>query len=254
MKCSICESKSRYYLKKKILNKYSVKYYKCVDCSFIEPERPRYWIKEAYSSAIIDRDTGLMSRNLIYSKVATILHMLLCHRKDKVLDYAGGYGVMTRLLRDIGIDAYWKDKYSKNLFAKNFNDDTKTKYGMVTAFEFMEHLDNPIKEIKNIFTKYTPKIFLFSTIVHDGNPPRDWWYYVESGGQHISLYTTLSLDILAKKIGLRYSTNGVDIHLFSRYKIPNMFMSIISKFADQYSILFKYFYKSKTFLDHMSIK
>ncbi len=44
---------------------------------------------------------------------------------DPFLDYAGGYGVFTRLMRDIGFDFYWHDPYTQNLFANGFEKDIK---------------------------------------------------------------------------------------------------------------------------------
>lgn len=254
MKCSICDSKSVYFLTKKVLKKYNVKYYRCQNCHFIETERPRYWLKEAYSDAIIDADTGIIGRNITLSKITTILHLIFCKRNSKVLDYAGGYGLMTRMLRDIGIDAYWQDKYAENLFAKQFTAKSSTKYGLVTAFEFMEHIDKPLEEISQMFKKYSPDIFFFSTTVHTGNPPKDWWYYVEKGGQHISLYTVKSLDIFASKLGLRYSTNGINMHVFSKYKLPSLFMQLISVGWPVYKMFLPLFYRSKTIPDHLSAK
>ncbi len=252
--CSICKSKSKYFLSKRILNKYNVKYYRCTNCQFIETERPRYWLKEAYSSAIIDVDTGIIGRNLTLSKITAVIFLFFCKKNSKILDYAGGYGLMTRILRDIGLDCYWEDKYAENLFAKQFVSDKKAKHEMITAFELLEHMDNPVKEIGGMINRYSPKIFLFSTTVHNGNPPKNWWYFVENGGQHISLYTPKSLEIFASKLHLKYSTNGVNIHVFSKYKIPSILMQIVSVSWPLYSIFLPLFYKSKTLSDHLLSK
>ena len=252
--CSICEGSSGYYLTKILFKKYKVKYFRCTNCHFIEAEKPRYWLKEAYSSAIIDADTGIIARNITLSKIAALIFLLFCKKDSKILDYAGGYGIMTRMLRDIGLDCYWDDKYAENIFAKRFADDKKTKYEMVTAFEFLEHSKDPVKEIRKIIQRYSPKIFLFSTAVHNGNPPKDWWYYSESGGQHISLYTQKSLSTIASKLKLHYLTNGVDIHVFSKNNIPSVLIQFISFFLPLCSIFLPLFYKSKTFSDHILSK
>ena len=116
MECKICSSQVIPFCTKILLKKYSISYYQCPNCGLIQTERP-YWLKEAYSSAIIDSDTGLISRNIILSKISSIIILLFSGKNSKVLDYAGGYGIMTRLLRNIGIDCYLQDKYAKNILA-----------------------------------------------------------------------------------------------------------------------------------------
>ncbi len=124
MKCKICDSQVKEAFRLKILGKYVVTYFRCINCKLLQTIKP-YWLKEAYSSAIIDSDTGLISRNIVLSKIAAILILLMGKKNTKILDYGGGYGILTRLLRDLGLDCYWTDKYSKNLFARGFEDDKK---------------------------------------------------------------------------------------------------------------------------------
>lgn len=186
-KCLICGRTANYIFTKKILNKYKVKYYKCNKCNFIQTEKP-YWLKEAYSNPIIDSDTGILSRNIMLSKITALIFLFFAEKESKVLDYAGGYGILTRLLRDIGINCFWLDKYSENVFAKNFEFSKKEQYDVITAFEFLEHAENPIKKVKRIFKIYKPKLFIFSTTIHNGNPSKNWWYFAPQGGQHVSFF------------------------------------------------------------------
>jgi hypothetical protein len=239
-------------LTKILLKKYKVKYFRCTNCKFIEVEKPRYWLKKAYSSPIADIDTGIIRRNLLLSKISAIIFLVFCKKNSKVLDYGGGYGLMTRMLRDIGLDSYWYDKYAENIFAKKFVINKKSVYEMVTAFEVLEHLNDPIKEVREIIHRFSPKIFLFSTTVHNGKIPDDWWYFSETGGQHISLYSQKSLNIIASKLKLHFSTNGVNIHIFSKHKIPSILMIAISILNPVVSVLFPLFYKSKTLSDYLS--
>jgi hypothetical protein len=46
----------------RVLNKYDVKYYRCMDTGFIQTEEP-YWLADAYSSAITKLDVGMVFRN-----------------------------------------------------------------------------------------------------------------------------------------------------------------------------------------------
>lgn len=250
--CKVCQSQSEKIFSKKILGKYVINYYKCGNCGLIQTEKP-YWLKEAYSSAIIDSDTGIVSRNVTLSKITSILLLLLSGKKSKVLDYGGGYGLMTRMLRDIGINCFWTDKYAQNIFAKGFEHKENTKYDVVTAFELFEHLENPISEVKNILKTYDPKAIIFSTTLHNGNPNKNWWYFAPEGGQHLTMYTRRSLEILAQKNNMRLSSNGRYFHIISKKYVPTIIMIIISILWPIGSLFLSVFYKSKTFSDHLII-
>lgn len=250
--CKVCSSKTIKIFQKRILIKYPVTYYSCTNCGLIQTEKP-HWLKEAYSSAIIDSDTGILSRNAVLSKITAVICLLFVGKNSRVLDYGGGYGILTRMLRDIGVDCYWNDKYAKNLFARGFEGKSGVRYDVVTAFELFEHLENPIDEVGKILKKYKPKVLLFSTMLHNGNPPKDWWYFVPEGGQHITLYTKKSLDILAKKMKMKLSTNGRNIHIFSKKKIPSLAMKLISVLWPLASVFFPLFFISKTFDDRSNV-
>ena len=62
----------------------------------------------------------MMMRNLWHRNVTTTLIYFLFNTKGQFLDYGVGYGVFVRLMRDIGFDYFWQDKYTENLFAQGF--------------------------------------------------------------------------------------------------------------------------------------
>ena len=119
MTCKICTQQPKQIFKGKILNKYDINYFYCEHCGFLQTEEP-YWLEEAYNESINVSDTGYMQRNINLSQKLTILLALFFDKNGKFLDYAGGYGVFVRMMRDIGFDFYWDDKYTTNLFARGF--------------------------------------------------------------------------------------------------------------------------------------
>src|SRR5215831_8216569 len=77
VECPICSGSRRELFQAKLLKKYEVHYFLCGTCGLIQTEQP-YWLDEAYSSAIADADTGLVSRNLeIAEKLAGLLYFCL---------------------------------------------------------------------------------------------------------------------------------------------------------------------------------
>jgi 2-polyprenyl-3-methyl-5-hydroxy-6-metoxy-1,4-benzoquinol methylase len=227
MICKICSSNSELFSRAGILNKYSIQYYKCPECGFIQTEEP-YWLEEAYSEVINRSDIGLLERNLELSKTTKAILLFLFDKNKKYLDYGAGYGVFVRLMRDFGFDFYWMDKYSDNLFAKDFEAKHSDKFELITAYEVFEHLVQPVEEVANML-KYSDNI-LFSTFLIPSNEPKpeEWWYYALDHGQHIALYSKKSLEVLAKKFDMNFYTNGKNLHLFSKKKKNSFIFKILS--------------------------
>jgi hypothetical protein len=218
MKSKITGGETSLLFTKKVLNKYDVKYYRCNDTGFIQTENP-FWLAEAYSSAITKLDIGLASRNIMLSEKIGKLLIANFNYKGVFLDYAGGYGLFTRLMRDKGFNFYNTDNFCQNLFAEHF-DLAGLAPGMIfelaTAFEVFEHLPDPVGEIKNIL-KFSDNL-IFSTELQPANQEDifDWWYLSPETGQHIAFYNAASLKYIAKLLGYNFYTDGRSLHLFTK--------------------------------------
>src|SRR5450631_1795948 len=95
--CWCCRSPCADFGSNSVLGRISVKYYKCPRCGSVRTEEP-YWLDEAYSSPIAALDIGLLGRCLRLAEVTELFCSLL-NRHGTFLDWAGGYGTLTRLLR-----------------------------------------------------------------------------------------------------------------------------------------------------------
>jgi hypothetical protein len=213
--CKVCGAERKKIFSKIILGKYDVSYFECPECGFVQTEKP-YWLKESYSSVITSTDVGMIKRNIMFSDIVERVIYGSFDEHGKFLDFAGGYGMFTRIMRDKGFDFYHEDKYCENLFANNFsvNDLAKEerRFDLVTAFEMIEHADYPFRELEYIFS--ISDDFLFSTELIPRRDFENWWYLGTEHGQHISFYTPKSLEIIAKKYGKYYYPHG-NLHLFS---------------------------------------
>ncbi|WP_299285178.1 class I SAM-dependent methyltransferase [uncultured Mucilaginibacter sp.] len=180
-----------------------------------------HWLDEAYSSAITKQDIGLVHRNLSFAPIVSCLISFIFNKKGRFIDFGGGYGLLTRIMRDKGYEYYRYDTYCENLFAKDFDkvSPASPDYELLTAFELFEHLVNPVEELKEML-KWSTNIF-FSTEIQkpDLKSPEDWWYIMPETGQHIAFYTVKSLRLLGEKFNLNFYTNGVNLHLFTKNKI-----------------------------------
>ena len=189
-----------------------VQYYECGFCGYVQTEMPT-WLDVAYANPINASDTGIMVRNQENARVVLATLKALGLLQGRVVDYAGGYGILTRMLRDIGVNALWVDQYCENLLAKGFEYDD-TGADLVTGFEVFEHFINPTEELAALFTK-APNILISTQLISTPAPaPEGWWYYGLEHGQHIGFARMATLEHLAKKFGKQLVSDGHSYHLF----------------------------------------
>lgn len=192
-------------------------YYECRGCGYLQTATPD-WLEEAYASAINDVDTGIMVRNRI--NIGRVLMTLVALRRlrGKVVDHAGGYGLLVRMLRDAGIDAYWRDAYCSNLLARGFEADS-LPCDLVTAFEVFEHLVDPVAEMRRLLDS-APAVLISTELIPGQTPSPDWWYLGPDHGQHIGFFRFATLQWMAGTLGCQVVSDGVSTHLFARSTLP----------------------------------
>ncbi|MDO9206073.1 MAG: class I SAM-dependent methyltransferase [Methylotenera sp.] len=252
--CPICYGKMQLVFKSTVLCRHEAMFDSCPSCGFLRVRNP-HWLDEAYSNAIASTDTGLVMRNIgIARKLAVLFYIVMGGRGgDRYLDAAGGYGMLTRLMRDYGFDFYWADKYCDNLMARGFEFNRDSGFcNAVTAFEVMEHLENPGQFVIEALLQAKSDTFIFSTELFEGAPPsvEHWWYYSLETGQHIAFFQRKTLEILAKKLGMRFfSANG--LHMFTKRNIsPLLFRLCVGRASSVMEPLVRKLLKSRLILDN----
>jgi Methyltransferase domain len=255
LSCKICGGKTDQAFRARVLGKYDVAYARCGCCDFLQAEDPS-WLREAYTEPINKEDTGYVLRNIILARKTFLFLMVFFAKKDRFLDYAGGYGMFVRLMRDMGLDFYWEDKYTKNLFARGFEYDHQ-KISAITCFECFEHFSDPVQEMDKMLT--ISKNIFFSTSLYDFNnngnlPDASWPYYGFSHGQHVSFYSLKTLRYLADARGLHLYSNGKDLHFFSERKISGWKFRVALRLGIlPWDMLARLMLKSKTSEDSLSV-
>lgn len=195
MECRLCANTSTFQFKLKVLGRHDVRYFKCEFCGSLQTEDP-YWINEAYGdSNLSSLDTGAAQRNL--SNLAASYVIAKLFRVRDVIDVGGGDGLLTRLLRDYGINCYSKDKYAIPTYSLGFTEENFDIPEMILGFEVLEHLMFPRRDL-GLFFERNPKLVLLSTgIFRDQD--KDWWYLSPESGQHVFFYSRKALEIIAQK-------------------------------------------------------
>lgn len=201
-----------------VLGRHQVDYFHCLGCGLIQAE-PSYWSTEAYAQAVSALDVGLVRRNLDFA--GRLQDILPRHfdAKGRFLDYAGGYGLLVRLMRDAGYDFQRHDPLCANIFAQGFDvpDLSGHRFELITAFELLEHLEEPVSVV-GLLLEHSDSL-LFSTRLQPVPAPAavdDWWYFWPQTGQHVTFYTLRALRLLAEQTQTVLYTDGTALHLLTR--------------------------------------
>ncbi|WP_417428479.1 class I SAM-dependent methyltransferase [Halpernia sp.] len=238
MKCKICKENSSKIFEKIVLLKYPSAYYQCTNCGFVQTDEP-IWLEEAYGNAITSLDIGILNRNdFLKDEISKIIDC--CFPEAKLfLDFAGGYGLFVRSMRDKGFNFYRQDIYCENLFAVNFDieDIPQRKFDIVTAFEVFEHLENPLQEIENILKFSNHLIFSTDLVPQKTSDIENWVYIAQETGQHIAFYTEKSLIIIAEKFGKNYY-HANNVHVFTTKTFSKSQINYAFKRKREHQLLF----------------
>ena len=265
MKSNITDELTSRIFQAKVLNKYDVSFFQCQKTGFVQSEKP-YWLDEAYASAITQLDIGLVKRNLeISEKIARLLAKNF-NPHEKFLDYAGGYGLLTRLMRDKGFNFSHTERFCQNIFAEHFeaNLDIPTYFEAVTAIETIEHIENQFEFIDHLFQKSDS--IIFSTEILPYQKPEQikaWHYLALETGQHISFHTVASLKFLADQFNCHLYTDGQLLHILTKKELktdpfqnsqPNWLLRKLERFSKKYANAYYKFPKSLFSSDIDSVK
>lgn len=218
--CRLCGGGTLPLFEKTLLGRYRAVYVQCAACGLTQTEEPT-WLEEAYASPIAAADTGILARNLGARKVAATFLHLMGVGDEPGLDYAGGYGLFVRLMRDAGFAFYWSDPHAQNLFARGFEwGPERGRPRVVTAFEVMEHWVSPLAEFRAL-AALGPDWIITSTELHPGaRPSPDWHYLVPESGQHVAFYRHDTLARLGREAGYPHVIPGPFFQIFGRRPVP----------------------------------
>jgi hypothetical protein len=246
--CRLCNTQIQPIFSSEILKKYTITYYHCNNCGLLQTENP-YWLKESYHESINSTDTGILARNIDNSKIVASIIFFFFNKNAKFLDFAGGFGISTRLMRDIGFDFFWFDPFTDNLVARGFEYSDNLKIELVTCFECFEHLVNPREDIEKMLA-ISKNIFFTTSLLPNPVPkPDQWWYYGLEHGQHIAFYSKETLQFISRKYGLFLYSVG-NFHLLTKKRISPFFFKFVVIFHDAlFYLLIKRQRNSRTFGD-----
>lgn len=230
--CPICKSLASRLFTVMIRFGNSCELFSCTKCEFaFYPDQN--WIDKSFSDELNSLDIGSVERVLL---ACDFLSEFINSEKltgAKFLDYGGGYGLQTRIMRDRGFNFNNFDPHTRPLFSKYFTGEPFGRYDLVSLIEVSLHFENPVAE----FTKLMElgDCLVFTSVVPGKDFGPEWWYITGESGQHIAFYPLNSLKEIANQLGVMFSSDGGFFHVFHkkplRLKTRILLRSRILRFA-----------------------
>jgi SAM-dependent methyltransferase len=191
-------------------------YHRCGRCGLVFTNAFDHWTKSDYLQHIYNEDYGVVDPDYVEVRPAhnasLVFNFIQKEPALKCLDYGGGNGKLTALLRARGVDAYSWDP-----MAEEAEVPAPGSFDFVSAFEVLEHTPEPLTTVQHVLGLLNRRgVALFSTLTIDALPPRaiDHWYIAPRNG-HITIHTRQSLQTTFAKFGYRVHHFNDNLHLAS---------------------------------------
>ena len=206
--CRLCGAPANYWNTKRLLNRYDVRYYLCSQGGSLETEQP-YWLDVAYDVSGPGDDVGAVQRTIdLVLKTSALLDRIGVPAEAECIDFGGGLGLFTRLMRDQGINFFSYDLYARPFFSDRHSLTSLAGRtpAVVTAFEVLEHFTNPAHDLAQLF-ECRPALVIATTELFSGQD-LNWPYFAEGTGQHIFFYSRQALAHIARRFGYALALVG----------------------------------------------
>ncbi len=200
-------------------------YTRCGNCGFCFAPDMHGWSMDEFASRIYNDQYARVDPEYVDIRPrANASHLAAMVGAEATgishLDYGGGNGLLSRLLRESGWDSASYDPFVD----RELDIASLPRVDLITAYEVFEHVPDVGRLMRDLKALLNDDgLILFSTLLSDGNIAAhqrlNWWYASPRNG-HISLYSRDSLYYLAKRSGLKFGSFSQNFHVFWRSVPP----------------------------------
>jgi 2-polyprenyl-6-hydroxyphenyl methylase/3-demethylubiquinone-9 3-methyltransferase len=194
-------------------------YHRCSACGLVftvamDEFSQEDFVREVYNEGYAEVDPDY--QQVRPAANAQFVHRLFAQSRDiRILDYGGGNGRTTELLRESGfVNADMYDPLNPAASQR-----PQGPYDLIICFEVAEHSTQPTQTFSDIASLLTDEgMILFSTLLQPENIDQlalSWWYVAPRNG-HVTIYSKASLVQMANKLGFTFASSGDNVHIFFR--------------------------------------
>lgn len=197
---------------KPVSDKY-MEYHVCNTCDHVFCEEMLDWSPEKLASEVynaeyvnydLDYGTGIRSKNF-YHNMRPLLNTKLTH-----LDYGSGGGHLVDLMRRSVKISEGYDPFSSPTRPEG-------KFNFITAIEVFEHsqnIESTLEDVRSFMDR--DSVVLYTTLYFNKDSDNINWWYIGARNGHISIMSTKSMSILAKRLGLFNFSIDNGLHMLTR--------------------------------------
>ena len=227
--CPICTTPSNGLFHVLVQGEKKVELNSCPNCEFaFYPDQN--WISHSFSDELNALDVGATDRTIIAADYLSVVLKSLKLANGRFLDYGGGYGLLSRIMRDRGFNFENHDPFTKQIFPTSgltSSNPLEQKYDAVTLIEVALHFEDPLQEFKKLL-ELSDNV-LFTAVLTDKKLDSDWWYLSPETGQHIALFSRKTLEEIADKLGVHVTSDGKFFHVFHRKELTQITRMLTKK-------------------------
>lgn len=195
----------------------AVYYARCDTCGFCYAPEFQKWARDDFRRHIYNeryvevdpeyldvrpRANATLLRNTFREQAPAIRH----------LDYGGGGGLLSTLLREGG----WTSASYDPFVDTTVSPGELGRFNLITAFEVFEHVVDPNALMSDLQALLAPGgMVIFSTDLSDGKivpGQRLTWWYASPRNGHVSLFSGASLGMLARNFGFNLCSFSHGLH------------------------------------------
>ena len=201
-----------------------ISYVLCDQCGFCFAPEFAAWSLEDFETRIYNAEYVLVDPDYVDARPRANASSLLATfgergKELRHLDYGGGRGLLSELLREKG----WQSESYDPFVDRSVPLPDLGQFDLVTAYEVFEHVPDVRRLVADLASLLKPDgVVLFSTLLSDGNVSQwhslTWWYAAPRNG-HISLFSARSLAALGAIEGFAVGSFSQDLHAYWK-KIP----------------------------------
>jgi SAM-dependent methyltransferase len=216
-RCRICRGPVAFRFQAEVLGgRYTARYHECEQCRALQVLDPT-WLEEAYAAesgppSAENYDSGRFRRTFSGFLYLVALSMAgALGEVSRVVDFGGGYGLLTQMLRDGAVDAWTSDPYVPRPFFspdRSLPDLDSVDAGsvdVIVALEVFEHLTDPMAVGGTLRRALAPtgSLVISSERYRPERHGPDWPYLALATGQHVTFWSIEAREYFAAAHGFR---------------------------------------------------